>query len=111
MTAYNNAEPDSSDKLSVTSLSDGDYVELWNSTKKYGVYTWTNDLSSFTAATQGEVETAIKSYNIDFSANIAGITHVGNDFWSWLSGLEETGKDGRGVARAGKDWPGAYQQN
>ena len=108
---YNNAEPVASDKLSVTSLTAGAYSEVWNSTNKYGVYTWTNDLTSFTAATQSEVETAIKSYDIDYSANVAGVTHVGNDFWAWLESIGATGNDARGVARAGKDWPGAYQQN
>ena len=108
---YNNAEPAASDKLSVTSLTDGAYSEVWNSTNKYGVYTWTNDLTGFTAATQAEVEAAIKSYDIDYSANIDGVTHVGNDFWAWLESIGATGNDARGVARAGKDWPGAYQQN
>ncbi|MCR5408004.1 MAG: hypothetical protein K6E61_02730 [Bacteroidales bacterium] len=108
---YNNAAPVASDKLSVTALSSGTYSEVWNSTTKYGVYTWANDLSSFTAATQGEVEAAIKGYDVDFSTNIAGVTHVGNDFWAWLTGIGATGKDGRGEDRVGKDWPGSYQQN
>ena len=107
--AYNNATPAASDKLSVTSLTGGSYSEVWNSTNKYGVYTWTNDLSGFSPATQAEVEDAIKSYNIDFSANIDGVTHVGNDFYAWLEGIGALGKDGRGVTRTGSWWPGAYQ--
>lgn len=108
---YNNAAPVASDELSVASLNAGLYSELWNSTNKYGVYTWSNNLAGFTAATQDEVEDAIKGYNIDYSTKIAAVPHVGNDFLAWLEGLGETGKDGRGVPRAGKDWPGAYQQN
>ena len=108
---YNNAEPAASDKLSVTSLTGGAYSEAWNSTNKYGVYTWTNDLTGFTAATQAEVEAAIKSYDIDYSANISDVTHVGNDFWAWLESIGATGKDGRGEARTGTWWPGAYQTN
>ena len=107
---YNNAAPAASDKLSVSSLTGGLYSEVWNSTKKYGVYTWTNDLSGFTPATQDKVETAIKSYDVDFSANIAGVTHVGNDFYSWLDSIDALGKDGRGEPRGDGDWwPGAYQ--
>ena len=108
--AYNNATPVASDLCSVTSLTGGAYNEVWNSSNKYGVYSWTNDLSGFTPATQAGVEDAIKSYDIDFSANITGVTHVGNDFYAWLEGIGALGKDGRGEPRgSGNWWPGAYQ--
>lgn len=108
---HNNATAVASDKLSVTTLMAGLYSEVWNATSKYGVYTWTNDLTDYTAATQAEVEAAIKGYDINFSANVAGVTHVGNDFWAWLESIGALGKDGRGVTRTGNWWPGAYQQN
>ena len=62
-------------------------------------------LSGFTPATAALVESAIKSCSV----SIAGVTHVGNDFYSWLQSIGALGKDGRGNARSGSWWPGAYQ--
>jgi hypothetical protein len=110
---YNNAAPVSSDLLSKSIASlNGSYSEEWSSTGKYGVYAWSNGLS-LNPATQTDVENAIKSFNIDFSSNVSGVSHVGNDFWAWLDAMSPKGfvTDGRGVSRNGNYWPGAYQNN
>lgn len=86
------------DKLSVTTLTDGTYSEP--------VYTWTNDLTGFTAASQSIVETVYDAYD----ETQAGITHVGSDFKAWLNSIGALGKDGRSVTRTGTWWPGAYQK-
>ena len=109
---YNNAAPVATDLLGQTDAGlGGSYTELWNSSGKYGVYSWDGSLTGFTAATRTDVENAIKGYNVDYSANVTGITHVGNDYYNWLVSLGETtlGVDGRGVTRGTPWWPGAYQ--
>ena len=85
------------DKLSVTSLTDGTYSEP--------VYTWTNDLTGFSPASQSIVEAVYDAYD----ETQAGVTHVGSDFKAWLNSIGALGKDGRGETRTGAWWPGAYQ--
>ena len=87
----------SDDKLSVTSLTDGDYSEP--------VYTWTNDLTGFTPATQAIVEAVYDAYD----ESQAGVSHVGSDFKAWLNSIGALGKDGLDHPRNGTWWPGAYQ--
>lgn len=101
-----NLPENATDVFSITDAGlGGAYSELWNSTSKYAVYSWTNSLGGFTPATQTEVENTIKDYDY----TIAGVEHVGTDFYNWLNSIGALGKDARGVARAGDWWPGAYQ--
>ena len=109
---YNNAAPDASDLLSQTSLPSGAYSEQWNATPHYAVYTWTNSLTGFTPAVQSDVTGAIEAYTETDTVH-TGITSIGADFKTWLESLDPDGYtvDGRGTARTGTWWPGAYQQN
>ena len=108
---YNNAAPDANDLLSQTSLPSGAYSEHWSATPHYAVYTWTGSLSGFSAATQADVTAAIEAYTETDTIHTA-ITSIGADFKSWLESLSSGyAADGRGTARTGTWWPGAYQQN
>ena len=100
------------DKFSVAmaDLSGGSYSEVWNATSKYGVYSWTNNISGFTPATQADVENTIKNYDHEAAGVTIGGTGEGS-FYAWLNSIGALGKDGRGVTRTGTWWPGAYQQN
>ena len=99
---YNNAEPAASDLLGQSeSFLAGSYSEP--------LYIWSGTLSGLQAATQADVENAIKAYDVDYSEYVSGVTHVGNDFYAWLSGIGALGKDARGKIRSGSWWPGAYQ--
>ena len=99
---YNNAEPAASDLLGRSeSFLAGSYTEP--------LYIWSGTLSGFQAATRADVENAVKGYDVDYSEYVSGVTHVGNDFYNWLSGIGAIGKDARGVSRSGSWWPGAYQ--
>ena len=102
-----NLPDNDSDMFAVTDATlGGTYSENWDETSKYGVYSWTNSLSGFTPATQKNVEDTIKDYDY----TMAGIDHVGTDFYNWLNSIGALGKDGRGVSRGtGNWWPGAYQ--
>lgn len=107
---YNNAAPNAADLLSQTSLPGGAYSEQWNATPHYAVYTWTGSLSGFSAATQSDVAAAIDAYT-EKDGTHTSITNIGADFKAWLNELGALDKDGRGIARTGTWWPGAYQQN
>ena len=108
---YNNAAPDANDLLSQTSLPGGAYSEHWSATPHYAVYTWTGSLSGFSAATQSDVTAAIEAYTETDSIHTS-ISSIGADFKSWLESLSSGyAADGRGTARTGTWWPGAYQQN
>lgn len=80
-----------------------------------GVYSWTNSLTGFTAATAADVYAAIASHT-DAEAT-PGIDNIGADFYNWLKAIGEVTesgdtkmfKDGRGETRTGNYWPGAYQ--
>ena len=74
-------------------------------------YVWTNSLTGFTPATQTEVENAMKTGYPETDSVHTGISNIGLEFYNWLSGIGALGKDGRGTARVGDWWPGAYQQN
>lgn len=101
--------PDSSPGSDLFNVSDGtlggSWSEVWSAASHYGVYAWNGALAGFTPATAALVESAIKSCSV----SIAGVTHVGNDFYSWLQSIGALGKDGRGNARSGSWWPGSYQ--
>ena len=108
---YNNAAPDANDLLSQTSLPSGAYSEHWSATPHYAVYTWSGSLSGFSAATQADVTAAIEAYTETDTIH-TDITSIGANFKSWLESLSSGyAADGRGVARTGTWWPGAYQQN
>ena len=108
---YNNAAPDANDLLSQTSLPSGAYSEHWSATPHYAVYTWSGSLSGFSAATQADVTAAIAAYTETDTIH-TDITSIGANFKSWLESLSSGyAADGRGVARTGTWWPGAYQQN
>lgn len=84
----------------------GQWSETWNSTDKYGVYAWTNNLNGFAPATASDVESAIKAC----TKSMAGVNNVGEDFYNWLVDIGGLQTDGRGQSRgAGNWWPGAYQ--
>ena len=106
---YNNAAPDAADLLGQTSLPSGAYSEHWSATPHYAVYTWTGSLSGFSPATQSDVTAAIEAYTETDTVH-TDITSIGSDFKSWLEGLSSGyAADGRGIARTGTWWPGAYQ--
>ena len=86
----------------------GNYSEKWDNDGKYGVYVWTNNLAGFTAATQKNVEDAIKGCTKTMAGVSVGGTAAGS-FYAWLSEIGALGKDGRGISRSGSWWPGAYQ--
>ncbi|MBR6002665.1 MAG: hypothetical protein IK045_07370 [Bacteroidales bacterium] len=75
----------------------------------YGVYSWTGPLAGFTAATSSDVEGAIDAYTQTCAA--LGSTNAGAYFKTWLNSTKDYTYDGRGIARTGTWWPGAYQQN
>ena len=97
--AYSNFATDDTDKIAVESLTDGAYSEP--------VYTWTNNLEAFSAADQAALKAVYDAYN----ESIAGVSHVGTDFYNWLVNIGAIDKDGRGQTRTGTWWPGAYQNN
>lgn len=74
-------------------------------------YVWTNSLAGFTPATQEDVENAMKTGYPETDSVHTGISNIGLEFYNWLSSIGALGKDGRGTARVGDWWPGAYQQN
>lgn len=100
-----NLTMDASDVTGVTSLNGGSYSSY---SDYLGQYSWTNNLSGFDPATAAIVEAAIKSDN---EAVGSLTTNIGQDFYDWLSGINALGIDGRGEARTGAWWPGAYQAN
>ena len=87
----------------------GSYSELWNASDKYGVYSWTNSLSGFTAAAQTDVESALKTGYPETDSVHTDVTNIGLDFYNWLVEIGAVATDGRGVARTAPWWPGAYQ--
>lgn len=97
--AYANFTADETDKIAVESLTDGAYSEP--------VYTWTNNLEAYTPADQAAVNAVYAAYD----ESIGSVTHIGNDFCSWLESIGALDKDGRGQTRTGIWWPGAYQAN
>lgn len=72
-------------------------------------YTWNGTLDGFTPASQDDVEAAMLE-NFDLSISNL-ISNIGQAFHDWLEDMNPAGytTDGRGVARAGSWWPGAYQ--
>ncbi|MBO4535669.1 MAG: hypothetical protein J5702_00530, partial [Bacteroidales bacterium] len=60
-------------------------------------------------ATQADVETVIKTGYPETDTVHTSITNIGLDFYNWLDEINALGLDGRGVARTGAWWPGAYQ--
>lgn len=101
----------STDVFSTTesSLTGGNYSEVWNATAKYGVYTWENNITGFTPAVQSDVENTIKNYDHEAAGVTIGGTGEGS-FYHWLDSIGALGKDGRGEPRGDGDWwPGAYQ--
>ena len=111
--------PAATDLLSQSDASlGGVYSEVWSTSNKYGIYSWSNALSGFTAATEQDVINAIKSYSESFTpesgSNVnSSITNIGQDFYNWLDSLDPKGYlvDARGVTRGTPWWPGAYQAN
>jgi hypothetical protein len=87
----------------------GSYSEVWNAADKYGVYSWTNNLTGFSPAAQADVESALKTGYPETDGTHTSITNIGLDFYNWLVEIGEIATDGRGVARTGSWWPGAYQ--
>lgn len=86
-----------SDLKGITSLTAGQYSEP--------LYTWTNNLNGFTPADAATVKAVYDAYD----ESIAGVSHVGNAFYTWLTEIGAVGKDARGVTRGTPWWPGAYQ--
>ena len=87
---------------------------LWssgNTAPCYGVYSWTGggSLANFTPAQQSDVTDAIDAFTQAVTA--VGVENAGAAFKAWLTEIGALDKDGRGVARTGIWWPGAYQQN
>ena len=102
---------DASDLLSQTDATlGGSYSESFTgSTYDYAVYAWTNGLSGFTPAAQSDVTDALAAYTETDTVH-TGITSIGADFKAWLESLSSGyAADGRGTARSGAWWPGAYQ--
>lgn len=89
----------------------GSYAATSGSTKQ-DVYLWNGTLEGFTATTAADIETLIKT---NFNRNVSkpAVTNVGQTFFNWLTSISanELTVDGRGVARTGTMWPGAYQNN
>lgn len=75
----------------------------------YGVYGWTGggSLAGFTPAQQSDITGAIS--NFTQAVDGVGVSNAGTAFDSWLNEIEAYDKDGRGIARTGTWWPGAYQ--
>ena len=74
-----------------------------------GVYTWSGVLPGFTSAVQDDVVKAMKE---DFDVSLSDVmSHIGPAFFEWLDGMSPKAyaADGRGVARSGAWWPGAFQ--
>ena len=110
--------PVESDRLNQTETTlAGTYSEVLTGSHPYGVYSWTNALEGFSAATAADVYAAISGYTR--ADSVVGSTNIGADFWNWLKQIGAaaetegayTFKDARGVARTGTMWPGAYQAN
>ena len=100
----------SSDMIGATDASlGGSYSEVWNATGKYGVYSWTNNLTGFSPAAQADVENAMKTGYPETDGTHTSITNIGLDFYNWLVEIGEITTDGRGVTRTAPWWPGAYQ--
>ena len=76
-----------------------------------GAYMWSGVVSGFTAATSEQIANAIKSFSR--TEEYTGSTAIGTLFYNWLTSLtpDALTVDGRGVARTGTMWPGAYQNN
>ncbi len=76
-----------------------------------GAYMWNGVVSGFTAATSEQIANAIKSFSR--TEEYTGSTAIGTLFYNWLTSLTPNALtvDGRGVARTGTMWPGAYQNN
>ena len=94
--AYSKFTEDETDMKNVTSLTGGQFAEP--------VYTWTNDLSGFSAADKTTVEAVYEAYDEAVNGVVAGPA-----FKAWLNSIGALGKDGRGETRTGAWWPGAYQ--
>ena len=95
----------------------GSYIEQFTVAPYYACYQWNGALSDFTAATATEVENAIKAYSQSYTAETSScstdISHIGEDFYNWLTGLSPNALtvDIRNVSRTGTMWPGSYQAN
>ncbi len=90
------------------------YSSNWTTSPYYGVYTWSGSLTGFTAATQTEVENAMKAGYTETDSKVTlefGGSDIGKDFYNWLNSIGALGKDARGETRGTPWWPGAYQQN
>ena len=104
---------DATDLTNVTSLTAGAWSSNMASSPYYGIYSWTNDLTGYTAATAADIDTAIDAYTQACAG--VNISNAGSDFKAWLTTIGArvadplSYKDGRGVARTGTWWPGAYQ--
>ena len=73
------------------------------------LFTWQGPLAGFTAATQEDVTRAMTA---DFDIELSGVmSGIGQAFYDWLDGMTPKGYavDGRGAARGGAWWPGAWQ--
>ena len=89
----------------------GTFAEQWTTQPHYGVYTWNGSLPGFTPAVQADVESAMATYTETDTVH-TDITSIGADFKAWLASLDYGyAVDGRGIARTGAWWPGAYQAN
>ncbi len=88
------------------------YSSNWTTSPYYGVYTWSGSLTGFTAATQTEVENAMKAGYTETDSKVTlefGGADIGKDFYNWLNSIGALGKDARGETRGTPWWPGAYQ--
>ena len=114
-TAATNTTIGSTDKTGITSLGDGAFFKTLESTGylKYAGYSWNGILSDYSPAIQTDVVNTMKNdYQLTVTSRTS-ITNIGEDFYNWLGSLDPKGYlvDGRGIARTGTWWPGAYQQN
>ena len=106
---------DATDLTNVTSLTGGAWSSSVAASPYYGVYTWTNNLAGYSAATASDIDAAIDAYTQNCAG--ANISNAGATFKTWLTDIGArvadplSYKDGRNVARTGTWWPGAYQQN
>ncbi|MBP5397268.1 MAG: hypothetical protein J6Y32_01345, partial [Bacteroidales bacterium] len=99
-----------SNKYGITSLGSGTWSGSWNATTMSGdlVYLWDGTVASpFTFARKADVESAMTGFDVSYGS----ISHVGNDFLTWLRGCAtDHTYDARDLARGNGDWwPGAYQ--
>ena len=114
-TAATNTTIGSTDKTGITSLGDGAFFKTLESTGylKYAGYSWNGILSDYSPAIQTDVVNTMKNdYQLTVTSRTS-ITNIGEDFYNWLGSLDPKGYlvDGRGIARTGTWWTGAYQQN